>query len=344
MSGHLDEANEKWLKKAEISCARAAELVRGLLTFSRKKEVQLQSVDLNMEIRNSVAMLERTLPKTLQIELALSEKLLCLKGDPVQLEHILLNLASNANDATGGKGKIRIATESLRIDSPEKHWGIPPGDYLHLCVSDNGEGMDENTLRNLFNPFFTTKEVGKGTGLGLAIVYGLVKGHGGHIVCRSRKGEGTIFDLYFPATDECPEASFYASAPERLADDEGVRMLLVDDNHAVLETTGHAFEAMGFKVFQAACGEDALDLYREKRDEIDVVVLDVGMPGMGGIQCFKELRKIYPRCKVVFATGYCLPAIPRDEAGRPADAMLQKPYRIAELLKVIQEITKRGAA
>ncbi|TAL15505.1 response regulator [bacterium] len=338
MSGKLDEKNEDWLKKADASCSRAAELVHGLLTFSRKKELRLQSVDMNAEIKNSVAILERTLPQTLGIELSLAEEILCVKADPIQVEHILLNLASNSNDALGGRGKIRISTRSFEIREPVKGWQVEPGRYVRLSVEDDGEGMDEDTIRHIFDPFFTTKEVGKGTGLGLAIVYGLVKEHGGYIECVSKKGVGTAFHLYFPATGECP-AFVPSFMKEGTAPSERKPTLLVaDDNEGVLETVSEALKNEGMLVFEAASGEEALDLYRQNQGIIDLVVLDVGMPGMGGLQCLKELRRINPSCKVIIATGYALPAVPADDEGRFADSILSKPYRLNELIEEIFKV------
>jgi PAS domain S-box-containing protein len=341
MSGKLDEKNSEWLKKADASCSRAAELVHGLLTFSRKKELRLQSVDMNAEIKNSVAILERTLPQTLDIELSLAEEMLCVKADPIQVEHIILNLASNSNDALGGRGKIRISTRRAELREPVKGWQVEPGRYVRLSVEDDGEGMDEDTIRHIFDPFFTTKEVGKGTGLGLAVVYGLVKEHGGYIECVSKKGVGTSFHLYFPATDECPVAVPSFLKPGTASAARKPTVLIADDNSGVLETVSEALKNEGLGVFEASSGEEALDLYRNNLSLIDLVVLDVGMPGMGGLQCLKELRRINPSCRIIIATGYALPAMPADEEGRLADSILSKPYRLSELLDEIFNVAGR---
>lgn len=332
-SGELGEKNRLWLSKAAHGCERSAELIRGLLTFSRKNNLGFKVFDLNAELRYCVAILERTLPQTLRFELELADSPLCIKGDPIQMEHILFNLASNANDATSGQGTIRIFTEKQKVERSDNELSLEPGEWIHVAFTDDGAGVDETALKRIFDPFFTTKEVGKGTGLGLAIVFGLIKDHQGQIFCRSKKGEGTTFDIYLPATDEeSTPAQDREATPNAAALGSPATILIVDDDEAILESLSAALNSTGVTVFLARSGEEAIGMYREKAADIDLIILDVGMPGMGGVKCFTELRAINPDSRILICTGHSLPAIPVDTHGRPADAIVGKPYRLHDLM------------
>ena len=188
------------LQKINQAGRSGADLVRSILMFSREAAFNPRSLDLNHEIEQATRMLVRTIPKMIEIELALSGELATVNADPVQIEQVLMNLAVNAKDAMPDGGKLAIETKNVALDEEycRIHLECKPGDYVLLSVSDTGHGMDKETLNRIFEPFFTTKEIGRGTGLGLATVYGIVKQHGGHITCYSELGAGTIFKIYLP--------------------------------------------------------------------------------------------------------------------------------------------------
>jgi PAS domain S-box-containing protein len=203
MHQKLDPALKDYLTEIDNSAQRAAELVRGLLTFSRKMKGHLRPVNLNREINHIVDILGRTIPKMIHIETKLDPDLKPINGDITQLEQVMLNLGANARDAMPEGGTLLIETGNLNLreDDPGAHSNLPPGQYVFLKVSDNGQGIPSEDLSHIFEPFFTTKEVGQGTGLGLAMVYGIIKGHGGRITCSSRSGQGTTFDIYLPVLE-----------------------------------------------------------------------------------------------------------------------------------------------
>jgi signal transduction histidine kinase len=198
------EPEYRGLQKILHASERGADLTRQLLTYSRRVESKRRPVDLNLEVHEVRRLLERSIPKLIEIELHLTDDLRTVFADPVQVEQMLMNLALNANDAMPNGGKIVIQTENVTLDEKycRMHPEARPGDYVLMTFSDTGHGMDQETLRHAFEPFFSTKEVGKGTGLGLAMVYGIVKNHDGYIMCGSEPGLGTTFQIYLPAIEE----------------------------------------------------------------------------------------------------------------------------------------------
>jgi PAS domain S-box-containing protein len=327
-----------YLVEIEGAAQRASALVRRLLTFSRKVETELRPVDLNDRIRHAVEILRRTMPKMIFIETRLAEDLRPINADANQLEQVLLNLGTNARDAMPEGGRLTFTTRNL---SPEETQELPeagPGDYVLLTVADTGQGMDEKALAQIFDPFFTTKEVGKGTGLGLAMVYGIVKTHGGVITCRSQPGQGTTFDLYWPAAGaQAARTTPAEQAPVALPrGDETI--LLVDDERSILDVAGSFLSGHGFSILTADTGERALQVYAEKGGEIDLVVLDLGMPGMGGRRCLEALRELDPEAKVLVASGYSDDGLIKGILETGATGFIPKPYRLTELLGKVREV------
>ena len=334
------------LYSAEIQKAveRASELVRNLLTFSRKVETNLQPVDLNQEIKQAVRILERTLPRMIKIETGLQEDVWQVNADPIQIEQILLNLGLNASDAMPEGGVLSINTRNITLKehSPSITEETPPGDYVLLSVSDNGSGISLENQKHIFDPFFTTKEVGKGTGLGLSMVYGAVQNHSGTISCESQPGKGSVFNIHLPRCAESP-----GQALKRLESKELVQMgtetiLLVDDDESILGLGRVALEKIGYRVITACCGEDALDIYAEQGQDIDLVLLDLNMPGMGGERCLEGLRKRNPEIKVIVASGYSSESTEEHITALGASSFLAKPYRLKELAKVVREVSGLG--
>ncbi len=329
------------LEQVNRAVERAAALVRQLLTFGRKVEPELKPVDLNQEVNQALDVLERTLPKMIRMERNLAPDLHLIDGDPNQLEQVLLNLGANARDSMPDGGQLTFATANFRLDQAQskQHLDLAPGDYVHLRVSDTGQGMDAETLEHIFDPFFTTKEVGEGSGLGLSTVYGIVRGHGGHIACQSVPQGGTSFDIYLPArpaSQQVPGA--YVPPPEKMDLRGSETLLLVDDEATILGTGSQMLAEYGYKVLTADSGERALEIYRQQVQEIDAVILDLGMPGIGGYSCLLELIALDPRAQVLVASGYGAQkqAVQVLEAG--AADFIRKPYQFAELLRRLRRL------
>ena len=282
------------LEEIEKACGRATQLVMQLLLFSRKMKAERQPLDLNEEVEHVRKLLERTLPKMIDIRLLLGRDLWTVQADPVQIEQTLLNLGSNAADAMPDGGRLLLETQNITLDEDaHTHLGASAGNYVQLTVSDDGCGMDKETMEHIFDPFFTTKAFGKGTGLGLASVYGIVKGHGGCIICYSESGQGTIFKIYLPAIER--EVRDVAGRQLENQPKGGTEtILLVDDEKPIRDFATEILKRFGYQLMIGSSGEEALEIYADKKNLIDLVVLDLGMPGMGGHQCLQKLRQANP--------------------------------------------------
>lgn len=319
---------------------RATDLIQRMLAFGRKLEPELVPMNLNLGISEAVSILERTIPKMITIETDLATDLRAINGDANQLEQIVLNLANNAADAMPQGGRLVIQTENAALDQAycKQHLEAKPGDYICLAISDTGHGIDPQILPRIFDPFYTTKEVGKGSGLGLSTAYGIVKGHGGHLSCYSEPGSGTTFKIYLPTADVSPAAK--QREKEEMDKTLGGRetIMVVDDEALILEVVGQALSYFGYEVLTAESGEEALKLHSEKGAEIDLIILDIGMPGMGGVRCLQALKALQPDVRVLVASGYSLNGRLKDIKNQGAAGFVSKPYRTNELLASIREI------
>ena len=333
------------LKGIEQASQRAADLVRQLLTFSRKIESNLVPLSLNREIENIRTILDRTIPKMVAIKMDLEPDLYDIKGDHVQIEQILLNLGINANHAMPDGGTLTIATANVDLDSGfcTSHLGAQEGKNVLLQVSDTGFGMERATVDRIFEPFFTTKEVGKGTGLGLSSVYGIIVEHGAFIECSSVVGEGTVFRIYFPAIEEQPEIVTALEEKGQVNLPQGTEtVLIVDDEKAILEIGAQMLLDSGYTPLTASSGEAGLQVYREHRKTIDIVVMDLNMPGMGGFKCMQALREINPEVCILVASGYT-PAESIQKAKEiGADGFISKPFKLVDLSKIIRKTLDHG--
>ena len=295
-----------------------------LLLFSRKMEMEKKALDLNHEVEQARSILERIIPKMIDIELRLASGLWAINADPVQVEQVLLNLASNAADAMPDGGRLVMATDNVVVDelAARRHSGGRPGRHVRLTVSDSGAGMDQAVVENIFEPFFTTKEIGKGTGLGLASVYGAVKSHGGYVTCDSEIGRGTTFRIFLPAISREVVTETAEKAPKPLRGGSET-VLVVDDEKLIRDMASEALRRSGYGVLIAASGEEALEIYAGGR-QIDLVIMDLGMPGMGGFKCLREITRIEPRAKVLIASGYSSNDQIRDHAGIRGGELFQQ--------------------
>ena len=322
-----------------VAADRGRYLVRQILTYSRKIEVNRGPLDLNRQIRRTERLLQRILPKMIEVELRLDEDLGAVVADAAQIEQILLNLATNAKDAMTDGGVLRISTAHVLFDEEDlaDKPGLEPGYYARLRVSDNGQGMDEETRQQAFDPFYSTKKGTGGTGLGLATAYGIVRDHGGHIGCASEVGEGTTFEVLLPSL---PEAAVDPN-PTPITDEtrrgEGELVLVVDDDGAVRNAAVRILERHGYHAVTASRGEEALEVFRERGADLDLVVLDVNMPGMGGIKCLERLIAIEPKLKVIVATGYASEQLAEEALRLGARRVLSKPFTLEVLLRSVRQ-------
>ncbi|HKJ65808.1 MAG TPA: response regulator, partial [Desulfopila sp.] len=338
-----EDADYETLVEIDQTIARASELVRRLLTFSRKMKTTPQRMNVNNMVESTVRLLRRTIPKMITIETDLEDALADVRADYNQMEQILMNLTANGVDAMPEGGLLRISTENLQLDRHRSRLlHIELGNYVVLRVSDTGMGMDETVQKRIFEPFFTSKDIGKGTGLGLSTVYGIVQDHGGAITCNSQPGQGAAFAIYFPALAERSRESAPAPPPEDNTQLSGLEMILVvDDEALVREITEDMLSRFGYKVLLAENGEDALELFVDRKEEIDLILTDLGMPGMGGEKLIEKLRALDPQVKIIIASGYLSTSSTSKAESLGAQGFLQKPYQLKTMLKTIRQTLGR---
>jgi len=331
------------LRQVEASALRAGELTKQLLTFSRKIDSELQPINLNQEVRQFEKLIRRIIPRMIDIELHLQGSLPVINADSSQIEQLLMNLSINARDAMPQGGKLTIETENRVLDEVycRSHLGTVPGGYVVLSISDNGCGIDKETLRRIYDPFYTTKDLGKGTGLGLSMVYGIVKSHGGYIICHSELGQGTTFKIFFPEIEEV-----YAKQPgqyEQTKMKGGTEtILLVDDEESLRDLGKMVLRRFGYTVLEASDGEMALEVYAEKKEEISLIILDLIMPGMGGQKCLENILTKDPSQKVVIASGYSTDSSSKDVLQMGAKNYIEKPFQVGKLLTVVRQVLDQG--
>jgi CheY-like chemotaxis protein len=316
----------------------SAELIKGMMVFSRKTPIELQTIDLNKLVAQTRSMLARSIPKMIEIDLLLADDLWVINAAPNQIDQILMNLAVNARDAMPDGGKLTIQTRNIVLDEEYRSFGplVKPGRYVQIEVSDTGTGMDEATASHIFEPFFTTKVSGKGTGLGLAVVYGIVEQHNGWIICDSAPSVGTTFRIYFPAIEEIQEEKYLVNKePPR---GQGETILMVDDEPDFLELAGRTLNRANYKVVAASNGKEALSLYEEHREQISLVILDLLMPGMSGKQCLEALRCMDPKVRVLIASGALNSEIEGDLKEIGARGLIAKPFETPQFLEEIRKI------
>lgn len=331
MRGHVEQI--------EAAVGRASQLVQQLLTFSRRVQPELKQADLNQVVKQVLDLLERTLPKMITIGLELDESLSPVNADPNQIEQVLLNLGANAGDAMPEGGRLLVKTSNQTLDQAfcQDHPEARPGDYVRLEVSDSGCGMDSVTAAHIFDPFFTTKELGKGTGLGLSMVYGIVRTHDGFIIVNSRPDEGSTFSIYLPAAGGVAETESPASQAEAQPGG-GESLLLVDDEPDILNSTREVLEHFGYKVRTATSGEEAVAAYEARPAYYDLVLLDLGMPGMGGAKALDKLCELDPQVKVIVCSGYSSQGASLTASKGGAAAFVSKPYLTSDMLDTIRSV------
>jgi two-component system cell cycle sensor histidine kinase/response regulator CckA len=249
---------------------------------------------------------------------------------------VFMNLYVNAWQAMPGGGEIYLETGNVLLEDDKAFsYAVKPGKYVKIIVTDTGTGMDEKTRERIFDPFFTTKEMGRGTGLGLATVYGIIKGHKGMINVDSEPGQGTTFSIYLPASEkEVAQEKTVTGTIARGAE----TILLVDDEQMVLKVTRELLESLGYRVYAAGSGQEAVAVYMDKRNDIDLVILDMIMPGISGGETFDRLREINPDAKVLLSSGYSISGQAQQILERGCNGFLQKPFHLENLSRKVREV------
>jgi len=347
MKRNESDPDWKYLANIDRLNQRATDLIRQLLIFSRKVDIKLQIVDLNKEIKEYSSLLKQIISRMISVDLHLEADLWKIKGDPAQLGQIFMNLSVNARDAMPEGGVLEIRTENVVIEEKTVRDGmaLTPGRYVLLRLSDTGHGMNQETITHIFEPFYSTKEAGKGTGLGLAVVHGIVANHGGHIFCESEPERGTTFRIYFPVLNEpSPEAPapVHGAAEEKVRAGEEI-LLVVDDEESLLETTKILMESYGYRVMTAESGETAIEIFNREKKKISLVIMDLLMPGMGGLRCLDALLKTDPGVKVIISSGYISSGNQREVMAKGAAGFIQKPYRRQEILNLVRRVLDQGS-
>jgi len=339
MKRKMDKENAFYTYVEKISelTVRAKSLTKNLLTFSRK-QVQAESViSVNTLVQSVGEFLAMVIGSRLDLEIKMTDEELNIVGDPVQLEQVIINLATNARDAIEADGKITISTGKTMLSDETAMGGFR--DFAVINVKDNGCGIPPEKTAKIFEPFYTTKDEGKGTGLGLYIVADIIERHKGDIQCNSIVGEGTEFVIKLPITDRLIECSTEDADAEGESS-ENVCILLVEDEKVVRESLVHALDIYGYTILEAVNGKEALEIFKHKSSEIDVVVTDIVMPIMSGITAYKEMIAIKPQQKVIFTTGYVGEAHRKEGFNEKDHVVMIKPLMIKDLVKNIEKILR----
>jgi PAS domain S-box-containing protein len=323
------------LRNIEKQVQGGARLTSHLLGYARKGRYEVKPLSLNELVEETSHTFGRT-QKAITIHQELAEDLFAIEADPGQIEQVLWNVYVNAADAMPRGGNLFLkTTNATHKDMKGKLYKPKPGNYVLLTVTDTGMGMGKKTMERVFDPFFTTKEMGRGTGLGLASAYGIIKAHGGYIDVDSTKEQGATFSIYLPASER--KAHKAVKTAERFI--RGTEtVLLVDDEDVVLEVGQELLEAMGYQVLTAKDGKEAVKVFSKNRDKIDIVVLDVVMPNMGGGEAYDRMKEIDSDIKVVLSSGFSIDGEASEILERGCDAFIQKPFNMGGLSGRIREV------
>ena len=334
---HMDSTHQYHarLKNIEKQVQSGARLTSHLLGYARQGRYEVKSLDLNKLLEETSETFGRT-RKDITIYRELDEDLFAIEADQAQIEQVLLNLFVNASDAMPGGGDLILRTMNTTHNNMKgKLYDPTPGDYVLFTVTDTGIGMDKKTMERIFDPFFTTKEMGRGTGMGLASAYGIVKGHGGYIDVESEEGYGTTVSVHLPALKKRVHEAVKGAG--HFVTGTGT-VLLVDDEETVLEVGRELLKAMGYQVLIARDGKEAVEIYKEKQDNIDIVLLDMVMPNIGGGEAYDRMKEINPHIKVLLASGYSIYGEASEILERGCNGFIQKPYKMEDLSERIRDI------
>jgi signal transduction histidine kinase len=319
----------------EKTAERAADLTKQLLGFARKGKFFIEVLNPNELVNDVIKIISRTFDKNIKIQSILAPDIKLIEGDKSQLENTIMNICVNARDAMPSGGLLRIETFNRDISSNEiSEVGLAPKSYIAIRVSDTGIGMDEETKKHIFEPFFTTKEPGKGTGMGLAMVYGIVKNHNGFIAVESEKGKGSNFTIFLPACEETGIKKELSDIKEPLSGDGTI--LIVDDEKSIRELFKTTLTNLGYAIFEASNGKEAIEVYKSKKKLIDLVILDLIMPEMNGIETLTKLKDINPDVKVLISTGYGDDDVFKHLKDLAIAGIIKKPFNVVKLSEIVK--------
>ena len=326
------------IKNIETYVENGTELTRQLLGFARRGKYHAIATDLNDVIDKSASMFGRT-KKEIRIQMDLVPDIWTVEVDRGQIEQALLNLYVNAWQAMPRGGDLYLKTENVILDAEfvnNKPYKVEAGDYIKITVTDTGIGIDKDTRERIFEPFFTTKEMGRGTGLGLASVYGVIKNHDGYINVYSEIDQGTTFTIYLPASRKKVQKEIEETVPT-VAMGTGT-ILLIDDEEMIIKVGQELLQELGYEVLSARSGREAIELYQRNPDKIDLVIMDMIMPGMGGGETFDRLKRINRNIKVLLSSGYSINGQASKILERGCDGFIQKPFNLIQLSDKIRGI------
>lgn len=355
MNKHDVDAVEVYAERITGATKRAAELTKNLLGFARKGKTRIENIDAGELVAEVEALLRETIDRSIRLYTDISPELWTIRGNPSQIHQILMNLCINAKDAilSGHGHELKISARNVDIDQAfaDLHPDARCGSYVLIDVIDDGSGIPEKVKTKIFDPFFTTKEIGEGTGLGLATVYGIIKNHDGFLHLDSEEGKGTTFHIYLPATPalaqdgvldkrvqhQQEESKYEASAPA-----ENCTVLFVDDEEVLQKIAYEFLDSCGYKVLLASNGQEALELLVNDFQSIDLVILDLMMPKMGGEETLEHMKRDYPDIPVVIASGYSAESLNQQMKFQQYDGFIEKPYNLQHLEEVIAVTRKNN--
>jgi len=333
-----DHPFSNYLNTIESSANRAAQLTNQLLAFARAGKHNVKVFNINTIVKETVDLIKETFNRSINIESSLGEELPFIEGDANQIQQIIMNLCVNARDAMPDGGMLTVRTDAARITRRyvESHLGAKKGDYVRLTVSDTGVGIDERIIGRIFDPFFTTKGPGEGTGLGLSVVYGVVKNHGGYIDARSKLGEGSIFEIFFPVArgvraEEKEEEREPPTGKHEM-------ILIIDDEETVRSLAKEILEKYGYRTLLASDGEEGVALFRKNRSKVKLVIIDMIMPKLNGLETYQVITKIDPDAKAVLSTGYDHSERVKEILDSGVKGFIKKPYNVRELLSQVRNV------
>ncbi|MGD1973195.1 MAG: response regulator [Desulfobacterales bacterium] len=318
-------------------------LARQLLAFGRKMDARLEILNFNSILKNVEKILQRTIPRMIDIELQLDDNLKNIAADAGQCEQILMNLCINAKDSMPEGGKLTLKTENVCLNGgPDSaHIDLPSGDYIRLTIADTGHGISEDTLTHIYKPFFTTKAKGKGTGLGLSMVHAIVQNYNGAIECSSNPGAGTTFRIYLPPAVAVTDFVQSESRQQLSKISRGHEVvLIVDDEADIINISQKILEESGYTVITARSGEEGIAKYLQ--NQIDLVLLDVSMPGIGGVKCLRHIMSLSSKAKVIIISGYLLSGQIEEAMTLGAKAFLTKPFSFEELRTTVRNVLEQN--
>jgi PAS domain S-box-containing protein len=336
----LDVTDPRYENARNIErCVRSgADLTRQLLGYGRGGKYFVKPTNLNEIVRKSSTMFGRT-KKEIQVICTYQEAIWTVEVDRNQIEQVMVNLYLNAWQAMAHRGTIHVRTKNTFLDEDfVQPYEVPPGRYVVVSVADTGSGMDKEVQKRIYEPFFTTKKMGKGTGMGLASAFGILKNHSGIIHFTSTTGKGTTFFIYLPASDRRVEIDATTKTSVRVGSET---ILIVDDEDQILDACGAMLNQLGYHTIRAKNGKEAVEIFGKENANIDLIILDMIMPEMDGLTAYEHLKEIDPNVKVLLASGYSMTDNVKEIVARGCDEFIQKPFTMARLSRVIRELLDR---